>query len=82
MKFDSLIKFILYQEAFTVKLIDLPPPIRYLGADEEAWKEWDATELLKKGKLAVKTRILCDQGTDDGFLPKGQLLPGKYEELQ
>ena len=51
---------------------------RYLGADEEAWKEYDACELLKKGKMSIGSRILCDQGTDDGFLPKGQLLPGKY----
>jgi len=50
----------------------------YLGSDQEAWKDWDATELLKRGKLVVKSRILCDQGTDDGFLPKGQLLPGNF----
>lgn len=48
----------------------------YLGSDQETWKEYDASEILKNAKLSVKSRILCDQGTDDGFLPKGQLMPG------
>jgi len=50
----------------------------YLGPDQEAWRDYDASEILKKNKITVKSRILCDQGTDDGFLPKGQLLPGNF----
>jgi S-formylglutathione hydrolase len=39
----------------------------YLGEDTEAWKQYDATELIKtyKGK---DLHILCDQGTADNFL--------------
>mmetsp|Transcript_87600 Transcript_87600/g.151681 ORF Transcript_87600/g.151681 Transcript_87600/m.151681 type:complete len:284 (+) Transcript_87600:66-917(+) len=39
----------------------------YLGEDKEAWKEYDACELVKsyRGK---DLHILCDQGTDDNFL--------------
>jgi S-formylglutathione hydrolase len=39
----------------------------YLGENQEAWKEYDATELVKtyKGK---DLNILCDQGTEDNFL--------------
>merc|ERR1712048_533046 len=39
----------------------------YLGDDKEAWKQYDATELIKtyKGK---DLHILCDQGTADNFL--------------
>ncbi|EPJ48803.1 MAG: hypothetical protein OFPI_27820 [Osedax symbiont Rs2] len=44
----------------------------YLGEDKESWKQWDATELIKKG--ADKIAILIDQGTGDQFL-EGQLKP-------
>lgn len=39
----------------------------YLGPDQEAWKEYDACELVKsyKGK---DLHLLCDQGTSDNFL--------------
>lgn len=52
----------------------------YLGEDKEAWKQYDATELIKKysGK---DLHILCDQGTDDNFL-KGdvnQLQPDAFQ---
>jgi len=48
----------------------------YLGPDKSSWAQYDASELLKAGPATVRHRILVDQGTDDGFLPKGQLLPG------
>lgn len=40
----------------------------YLGKDKEAWKEWDATELVKAGKKT--SPILIDQGTADQFLER------------
>lgn len=38
----------------------------YLGDDESAWAEYDATELLMRG--TTPAHILIDQGTDDDFL--------------
>jgi S-formylglutathione hydrolase len=48
----------------------------YLGADKEAWKAHDATELVKKwdGHLDV----LIDVGTGDNFYKQGQLLPENF----
>jgi len=48
----------------------------YLGDDREAWKAYDATELIKAG--AAEIPLLIDQGTDDEFLP-GQLCPEDLE---
>lgn len=48
----------------------------YLGEDKEAWKQYDACELIK-GYKGKDLHILVDQGNDDNFL-KGdvnQLLP-------
>merc|ERR1719433_405964 len=45
----------------------------YLGADEEAWKQYDAVELIKKYE-GPPLRLLVDQGTSDNFL-KEQLKP-------
>ncbi len=45
----------------------------YLGDDPAAWKEWDATELIRAG--ATPLPLLIDQGTDDEFLAEGQLRP-------
>ena len=39
----------------------------YLGADRAAWKNYDATELVKSGKSHPRP-ILIDQGTADDFL--------------
>jgi len=39
----------------------------YLGDDKEAWKQYDATELIKSYK-GRDLHILCDQGTADNFL--------------
>lgn len=49
----------------------------YLGPDREAWKAWDATELVKTA--AEKLPILIDQGQADEFLD-GQLKPWLLEE--
>ena len=44
----------------------------YLGTDREAWKTYDATELISAG--AGKIPLLIDQGSDDEFLAE-QLYP-------
>ena len=44
----------------------------YLGNDREAWKAYDATELISAG--AAQIPLLIDQGTDDEFLAE-QLYP-------
>jgi S-formylglutathione hydrolase len=44
----------------------------YLGDDREAWKAYDATELIKAGAAAIP--LLIDHGTDDEFLAD-QLYP-------
>ncbi|MGX1926154.1 S-formylglutathione hydrolase [Vibrio sp. NH-7] len=44
----------------------------YLGSDFEAWKEYDASELLKQAQARLP--ILVDQGEADGFLVE-QLKP-------
>lgn len=49
----------------------------YLGPDKEAWKEWDATELVKSGRKT--SHILIDQGSADNFLEK-QLRPDLFKE--
>ena len=50
----------------------------YLGADQETWKDYDATELISK--VPYNRPILIDQGTADPFLEKGQLLPERFEQ--
>lgn len=45
----------------------------YLGDDREAWKQYDATELMAAAK--EKLPLLIDQGDADEFLA-GQLRPG------
>jgi len=47
----------------------------YLGSDREAWKAWDASELV--AQRAFPGTILIDQGTDDKWLAE-QLLPEKF----
>ncbi len=49
---------------------------RYLGTDEEAWRDHDASELV--GRRAFAGSILIDQGTADPFLAAGQLLPDRF----
>ena len=50
----------------------------YLGPDREKWKEWDATELVKKYKGPPLSYILIDVGKADSFLEDGQLLPQNF----
>jgi S-formylglutathione hydrolase len=47
----------------------------YLGAKQDAWREYDATELV--ARKPYPGLILIDQGTGDQFL-KEQLLPEKF----
>lgn len=51
---------------------------RYLGPDREAWKEYDATELVASRGWSGPP-ILVDQGTADGFLAE-QLKPELLQE--
>jgi S-formylglutathione hydrolase len=54
----------------------------YLGdseEDRERWKEYDASELVKRYPFADGREILVDQGTDDVFLEE-QLYPHVFEE--
>lgn len=39
----------------------------YLGEDQESWKSWDASELIKKTNAPP---IMISQGTKDGFYPE------------
>jgi len=49
----------------------------YLGPDREAWKEYDATELIAKSTWS--SEILIDQGSADNFLEE-QLKPERFRE--
>lgn len=48
----------------------------YLGVDQETWKTYDATELVKT-HADLNRPILIDQGTKDAFL-ENQLMPNKF----
>jgi len=50
----------------------------YLGEGREAWKNHDATELVKKWKGDLD--ILIDVGTGDNFYKQKQLLPENFAE--
>jgi S-formylglutathione hydrolase len=50
---------------------------KYLGADQAAWRAYDACALINDGKSFPE--ILIDQGTADGFLDEG-LRPWLLEE--
>ncbi|CAD6539796.1 S-formylglutathione hydrolase [Paraburkholderia sabiae] len=50
----------------------------YLGADREAWKEYDASELVGKATRKFAEGILVDQGLADAFLAQ-QLNPDVFE---
>ncbi len=49
----------------------------YLGENKETWRDYDATELIKKVKF--HSPILIDQGTADKFLIE-QLMPEVFEQ--
>lgn len=46
----------------------------YLGEDPKSWEKYDATALVKGGAKHPQP-LLIDQGQEDPFLKKGQLLP-------
>lgn len=50
----------------------------YLGNNQEFWKIYDATELIKSGYKSQNT-ILIDQGSDDNFLTE-QLKPELFQQ--
>ncbi|MDZ7958483.1 MAG: S-formylglutathione hydrolase [Aulosira sp. DedQUE10] len=50
---------------------------RYLGINQEAWRNYDASELIQQGRY--HSSILIDQGTTDKFLAE-QLLPEVFEQ--
>ncbi|MBD2006445.1 MULTISPECIES: S-formylglutathione hydrolase [Cyanophyceae] len=49
----------------------------YLGADQESWRDYDASKLVLSAKF--NRPILIDQGTADQFLAE-QLLPEAFEK--
>jgi S-formylglutathione hydrolase len=49
----------------------------YLGDDESAWRQYDATELVKDGHRTAP--ILIDQGDEDNFYKQGAM---KLDEFQ
>jgi S-formylglutathione hydrolase len=49
----------------------------YLGSDESAWKEYDATELISNTN-SFDWKIMIDQGSEDQFLKDQQLLPENF----
>jgi S-formylglutathione hydrolase len=52
----------------------------YLGSDESAWTEYDATALIKNlGDSRPQNKILIDQGLDDQFLEQ-ELHPHLFED--
>ena len=53
---------------------------RYLGADRESWKAYDANALMAAAGRPLFPEILVDQGLADKFLHQQQLLPEKFEE--
>lgn len=50
----------------------------YLGSNEFDWQQYDATELVKAGVRHPRA-ILIDQGNQDEFFEKKQLLPENFE---
>jgi S-formylglutathione hydrolase len=52
----------------------------YFGNNEAEWIKHDATELLRQGHRHPQT-LLIDQGTEDEFLAKGQLLTGNIKSV-
>ena len=49
----------------------------YLGSDQDVWKDYDSTEIVKANKALNKT-LLVDQGTSDEFLER-ELLTAHLE---
>lgn len=51
----------------------------YLGDNREAWKEWDACELIRAGDTTCPP-LMVDQGEADNFYRDGQLRPAALQE--
>jgi S-formylglutathione hydrolase len=52
---------------------------RYLGDDPEAWRAYDAVEIINAASRPLLPQILVDQGLADKFLQQSQLLPELLE---
>jgi S-formylglutathione hydrolase len=52
---------------------------RFLGPDPDAWREYDAVEIMTRLGRRVLPEILIDQGLADKFLHQSQLLPEMFE---
>lgn len=50
---------------------------RYLGTDQNKWKTYDATQLVRSYPGA-QLDIIIDEGKDNQFLPDGQSLLGNF----
>ncbi len=50
---------------------------QYLGSDQQAWCDYDASQLVLTHQ--DERPILIDQGAEDEFLAQGQLLPEVFE---
>lgn len=50
---------------------------RYLGDDENKWRHYDASELIKTADKKIE--LFIDQGTEDPFL-KNQLMPDQLKQ--
>ncbi|MGS0740587.1 S-formylglutathione hydrolase [Glaciimonas sp. GG7] len=50
----------------------------YLGSDQSAWHQYDATALMQQSQTPFPHGILIDQGLSDQFLA-AQLFPEKFE---
>lgn len=51
----------------------------YLGTDQDAWRSYDASELMARAKQPFPQGILIDQGLADSFLAE-QLYPEAFEK--
>lgn len=50
----------------------------YLGSDEDIWRQYDASELMKQKTTPFPQGLLIDHGLEDKFLEE-QLLPHEFE---
>jgi len=52
----------------------------YLGDDNESWKQYDATDLMRSGGQQKFDNILIDVGDNDNFFKSQQLLPEEFQK--
>ncbi|MBV1857724.1 MAG: S-formylglutathione hydrolase [Nannocystaceae bacterium] len=54
--------------------------LSYLGTDEDAWRAYDASALMRSsGDGSMRPEILIDQGLADAFLDE-QLMPSRFKD--